>query len=213
MKYLIDPEFAQTLFNNVLEASAQQDKSTRFLQYRQILEELFLELTRNENRFFSGLYSRVNYIFEEKEVDELVQKGVNFTRQITNKVVHNKDHELQKKDEWFCIKNLSYAIRYFSGVNIPQALRTTFETPLKNIQESQPQSTPRPKQEYYDFLPSLKKLSRQELPIKPGSCFAKMTLSVTFLYGFGTIRTKKALVVTSRHSLICYRVLNIQKSM
>lgn len=159
MKYLIDPDFAQTLFDRVLEASTLQDTSSRFLHYRKVLEELFLELTKPTNRFFSDLFSRTTYVFEEENVDVRIRRAVDFTRKRANSVIHERDnYNISEEDELFCIKNLATAIQYFSRLQIPYAVKNTYEARLAEIRETEPPKNSPPKQEYYDFYAIVEKV-------------------------------------------------------
>ena len=148
----IDIDFGKALFERVFEATKHTESlKTRFLSYRQILEELFKELTRDENRFFSNLFARTKFIFNTYNTPEYIQRGVDFTRRTTNKIVHPTDYTLKDTDELYCIKNLCLALKHFSDVPVPSKLKETYEPGLAKNTENKAEQVSFPKQESYHF--------------------------------------------------------------
>lgn len=78
----------------------------RLFRCRQILEELYKGLTAHVNVAFTGLYARMQYVFEASIVSAELNEQIQLLRLLTNKVVHKDDVEFGEQDFNSAIKVL-----------------------------------------------------------------------------------------------------------
>ena len=150
---LINPELGKSLFERVFEISELKNLGSRerFPKYRQVLEDLFKELTKDENQFFSDLSARTEYIFKNYEAPPFIKKSADNLRRLANKVIHQSDFQLSDKDEPFSIRNLCAVLSHFSNVPIPEKLKSIYEPYLRNYIETVKDRPKPPVRENHSF--------------------------------------------------------------
>ena len=119
------------LFQRVMNASHQGIALQEAREYRLVLDLLFRLLTKDDQRTFSNLYARTQFVFDQYAVPETVQAGVNglriFTNQVNNGSVSPEPFLLLAR------KTISETIAFFSGIAVPAELAETFtDTTEKN---------------------------------------------------------------------------------
>lgn len=124
----ITPLAGTTLYEKISEILEKKDLSSseRIPKLRTVQENLFLELTNDESRYFQNLHAREVYIFKTFTVPYDLREQIKCLRWYSNKVVHENVNPTAK-DEATCVKTLSEAISYFSRSTIPQEILKTYE--------------------------------------------------------------------------------------
>ena len=97
---------------------------------RQILEEIFKTLTASTNVSFTGLYARMQYIYESSAISSELNEQLQLLRLLTNKVVHQDDVEFGEHDFASAILILYDTIRYLAGS--PKPASSALEEYIKN---------------------------------------------------------------------------------
>lgn len=112
------------LFQRVMNASIPGIALQEAREYRLVLDLLFRLLTKDDQRTFSNLYARTQFVFDQYTVPETVQAGVNglriFTNQVNNGTVSPEPFLLLAK------QTISETISFFSRAAIPPELAETF---------------------------------------------------------------------------------------
>jgi hypothetical protein len=152
MKF-ISNELGKLLFERVLEISQLKNLSNkeRLPKYRQVLEDLFKELTKDENQFFTDLSARTEYIFKTYDTPLAIKKYSDSLRRLANKVVHEAGFEPTDKDEPFSIRDLCAVLSHFSKVPVPEKLKLIYEPVLRNFIEVVKDRPRPPVRETYSF--------------------------------------------------------------
>jgi len=101
----------------------------KLFRCRQILEEIFKSLTASTNVSFTGLYARMQYIYESSAISSDLNEQLQLLRLLTNKVVHQDDVEFGEHDFASAVLILYDTIRYLSGS--PKPSSSTIESYLK----------------------------------------------------------------------------------
>jgi len=182
MKF-ISPELGQSLFERVYEVSALNNLGSkeRLPKYRVILEDLFKELTKDENQFFSNLFARSEYIFKNYGTPAPIRKNADSLRLLANKIVHNSAFEPSVNDEPFSIRNLCTVLSHFSNVSIPEKLKAIYEPFLRNYFETVKTRPKPPVRESYAFYALV-------TSVLPAHEFAKNRILVCENEEFGTFK-------------------------
>lgn len=127
---LIDGDKALLLYDRILELKiSNSDYFSKVTKYRQILESVFRELTKNEKQAFSGLYGRILFITEKYGTSSSINNHIHGFRKYANSVVHSENyHPLNPAgDELKCIKSLSEIVNYFSGKPVPDEIHSVLQ--------------------------------------------------------------------------------------
>jgi len=127
---LINSDRALLLYDRILALkNSDADYFSKITKYRQILESIFRELTKNEKQVFSGLYSRILFITEKYGTSPTINNHIHGFRKYANSVVHSENyHPLNPAgDELKCIKSLSEIISYFSGKSFPDEIYSVLQ--------------------------------------------------------------------------------------
>jgi DNA replication ATP-dependent helicase Dna2 len=122
---LIDGDKASLLYDRILALrNSGADYFSKVTKYRQILESVFRELTKNEKQSFSGLYGRILFITEKYGTSPLINNHIHGFRKHANSVVHSDNYHPMNPagDELKCIKSLSEIVNYFSGNPVPDEI-------------------------------------------------------------------------------------------
>jgi DNA replication ATP-dependent helicase Dna2 len=116
------------LFERITEITGLEKLSSkeRIPKLRIVLEDLFKELTSDENRFFSTLHSRELYIFKTYNPPYYLQQQAKSLRILSNKVVHENNFKVTEQNEATCIKTLCETVAHFSRSIIPEGLDTRY---------------------------------------------------------------------------------------
>lgn len=95
----------------------------RIYRSRQLLENLYKELTRDVNVAFTGLYARMQFVHEVTPLKPELIDQLQYLRLFTNKVIHKDDFEFGELEFGSCVRVLSEAIEHYSGCKIPGDVR------------------------------------------------------------------------------------------
>lgn len=131
------------LYIDLYQATMHQQIPSRYLGFRNVLEILFAELTRDVQRVsFDGLHHRCLYIFNLDRTPAHIQQDAHFARMTANKIIHPTGYQLAHFDDGLCIRGLSRVIEYFTGVPIPPPLQSLIDKALNGYVEVPPAERP-----------------------------------------------------------------------
>ncbi|MBE2281784.1 MAG: AAA family ATPase [Ignavibacteriaceae bacterium] len=94
---------------------------------RNILEALYKELTAEEDRYFSSIHSRANYVFQKYSVPVEIVNLSNQLRTFCNNLIHNSEMTPAEEDYKSCCQNLASIINHFSQIEIPVEILTIYK--------------------------------------------------------------------------------------
>jgi DNA replication ATP-dependent helicase Dna2 len=107
------------------EAAGRPSPTDTLRQLRQLLEQLFRYLTKEETRGFGNLFARMQFFFDKHPVPAALQEQLTALRILTHKAVIGTliaDEELSL----ICIKTMACAIQHFCKVPIPAVLERQY---------------------------------------------------------------------------------------
>ncbi|MBW8686022.1 DEAD/DEAH box helicase [Chitinophaga rhizophila] len=113
----------QACYMRLLEISDRQSPVEIIRQLRQLLEQLFRHLTREESRSFGNLFARMQFFFDKYTVPAAVQEQLTVLRILTHKAIIGTlkaDEELAL----ICVRTMADAIQHFYQEIIPATLET-----------------------------------------------------------------------------------------
>ncbi len=113
---------AAAFFVRIREAHHSTSSEEKIRQYRQILETLFRDLTREETRSFGNLFARMQFYFDKQVVPPEVRQPLSALRLLTNKTTSGM-FPLQEQEHLCCIKALSEAVAWAYQEPEPEELR------------------------------------------------------------------------------------------
>ncbi|HHG86338.1 MAG TPA: DEAD/DEAH box helicase [Bacteroidetes bacterium] len=105
---------------------------------RVCLEAIFLKICIDESRSFGNLFAQMCFVSDKYNVPERVKDEAHSFRKLANKVAHRSNF-ISEKEFVGVIQALSWTVRYFSSVPIPDELRIIYANypKLTLIQEPQ----------------------------------------------------------------------------
>ncbi|WP_212001035.1 DEAD/DEAH box helicase [Chitinophaga sp. HK235] len=118
---------AAAFFARIKEAHHTSSPEEKFRQYKQILESLFRDLTREESRSFGNLFARMQFYFDKEVVPPEIRQQLTALRLLTNKTTAGM-FPLQDHEHLLCIKALTAAVAWVYQEQEPDDLRQLFLT-------------------------------------------------------------------------------------
>lgn len=112
----------QAFFMRLQEAAGWPTPTEILRQLRQLLEQLFRHLTKEEARSFGNLFARMQFFFDKHTVPAALQEQLTALRIYTHKAVIGTltpDTSLSL----ICVQTMAGAIQYFFEVPIPETLK------------------------------------------------------------------------------------------
>ena len=140
----IPAETADLLYGQAGEIdAAAYDIPLKLDRFRVLLEELFLNLTRDERLCLaSDNAGRMYFIFDTYSVSKDFQKELVALRSYTN-LFHHPEHPVPDEEKYLvCLKTLCGAIERFSTVEPPEALAARYR-PVANLTMKGKEAAPR----------------------------------------------------------------------
>lgn len=113
-------ELSIFLYQRLLDAD-QLPPSSQLREYRLVLESLFGELTRTEERYFDSLYARMEFVFDKLQVDPEISRSMKEVRKRLNAA------DIDPEDLAILKKELALGIAHFSRAPIPDQLVAQIE--------------------------------------------------------------------------------------
>jgi len=90
-----------------------------------ILENIFVEMTKNDLAFGTTIIDRMKFLFDGKKVPKNIVDSSHRTRMLCNAIRH-KGHEANDIDFKEAIESIAICISYFSGVSIPLEIESIY---------------------------------------------------------------------------------------
>lgn len=112
---------AAAFYARIKEAHHTTTPEEKVRQYKQILESLFRELTREETRSFGNLFARMQFYFDKQVVPPDIHHQLTALRILTNKATRGL-FSLQEAEHLLCVKALTAAVSWFYNTPEPEAL-------------------------------------------------------------------------------------------
>jgi DNA replication ATP-dependent helicase Dna2 len=131
----MNPSLADNLFARIATSATLQDAPSTVRELRNILEQLFRNLTAGHNRSFNGLFARTQFVFDTMEVPVGLKAEVNLFRRFANEVVH-ESKPISANELMLCLKTCTQAVAHFSGQAVPAAVAALY-APVANGQWAQ----------------------------------------------------------------------------
>lgn len=100
----------------------------RIPKYRTTLESLFRELVKDETRYLDGLNARIVFITTEYNTPRHIKNLAHHLRTFANAVIHEAEFSANPSDDARCLYALATVIAHFSGTEIPELIRNSFES-------------------------------------------------------------------------------------
>ena len=112
---------AEHHYTRILEATRQPFTRHAIRDFRVILESVFRHLSSEDDRSFSNLYARIEYVMDRRGADADTRDQVHALRMLTNRNAH--EHREPGRDEYLlALKALCQTVETFYGVLAPLAL-------------------------------------------------------------------------------------------
>lgn len=111
----------QACYMRLQEAAGKPSPTDTLRQLRQLLEQLFRHLTKEETRSFGNLFARMQFFFDKHPVPAALQEQLTALRILTHKAVIGTliaDEELSL----ICIQTMACAIQHFYELPTPAVL-------------------------------------------------------------------------------------------
>ncbi len=163
MQY-IDPALATQLYESIEHVLKQEGltEKERIPKYRAVLEELFRQLTADEQRQLDGLYARIVFVTTEFSVPAGIKDLAHHLRIFANNVVHKIEFSAGPADDARCLYALATVIAHFSRSGIPEEIRNAYSP----YEETFSEVLRRPRQK----VPTqqFRAIVREVFPPKPG---------------------------------------------
>jgi hypothetical protein len=111
----------QAFYMRLQEAAGKPSPTDTLRQLRQLLEQLFRYLTKEETRSFGNLFARMQFFFDKYPVPAALQEQLTALRILTHKAVVGTltaDTELSL----ICVRTMANAIQHFCEMPVPEIL-------------------------------------------------------------------------------------------
>ena len=116
---------AEHHYNRIEEATRQPYTRHAVRDFRVVLESVFRNLTAEENRSFSNLYGRIEYVFDRRGVEPRMRDQVHALRILANRLSH--DHRDPTRDEYLlALKAVCMTVEHFCGAPVPASLSSLY---------------------------------------------------------------------------------------
>ncbi|PWV53964.1 DEAD/DEAH box helicase [Chitinophaga sp. S165] len=128
----------QACYMRLQEAAGKPSPTDTLRQLRQLLEQLFRYLTKEETRSFGNLFARMQFFFDKHSVPAALQEQLTALRILTHKAVIGTliaDEELSL----ICIQTMAHAIQHFYEVPIPPVLEQQYTSVKDRVLRYTPQ--------------------------------------------------------------------------
>ncbi|RFS23477.1 hypothetical protein DVR12_10710 [Chitinophaga silvatica] len=119
---------ASLFYARIREASKVQPTEEKARYYKQILETLFRELTKEESRSFGNLFARMLFFFDKHNVPTEIKQPLVALRILTQKATRDS-LQLHESDHHLCLKALIEVISWYYQEDVPADLQSFPKTP------------------------------------------------------------------------------------